>query len=402
MKIGKFAKTYQLTIDSVRHYMEMGLLLPEKDGSQYHFDEYCCDDIGDILDLKESGFRLDEIRDILYLKRLSTPITYEKNKYYKKMYATKHKEITQEIKALQQIESKLSRKMDEISAASFPYREHLGMDVNALSLLACPECRSRFILKDSEIRDNLIISGALHCNCGRSFAIEDGIIRSDKSTHMENPFGNDIEKFFLNYLKHSSSAFIHALTSDFRWLSRRFKQDVHHNSVILELGIGYGVFLRNVYECLSDSNIYIAVDHNISILRSLREMLRRIHPNKMIVLICADSLDLPLQPNVVDVLIDAGGNATRNTALFPETDQYMKEHSIILGSYITHPPSNRKAEYHTGNRVTLEEIRENINQINYSVYEERASKEMAPSGDEYAIHADEGSKVSTYVCALKR
>ena len=38
MRIGKFAESNKISIDTIRHYMEFGLIIPEKKGSHYHFD----------------------------------------------------------------------------------------------------------------------------------------------------------------------------------------------------------------------------------------------------------------------------------------------------------------------------------------------------------------------------
>ena len=41
MRIGEFAVKNNTTIDTVRHYMDLSLLTPEKEGSFYEFEENC-------------------------------------------------------------------------------------------------------------------------------------------------------------------------------------------------------------------------------------------------------------------------------------------------------------------------------------------------------------------------
>ena len=143
-----------------------------------------------------------------------------------------------------------------------------------------------------------------------------------------------------------------------------------------------------------ENNIYIAVDHNISILKSLKEMLKRINPNKMVILICSDALDIPLKQDTIDVLIDIGGEATNNSFLLKHIDKYTKRNSIILGSYII---SNTFLK----NDFILENIKNNIKSIEYNIYEERVSKEISQIG-EYGMELGENHKINNYVCCLKR
>ncbi|MBK0151610.1 MerR family transcriptional regulator, partial [Bacillus sp. S74] len=52
MKISKFAEVNNVSVDTIRHYMDLGLVIPEKKGSHYFFDEYCQKDIELILEYK--------------------------------------------------------------------------------------------------------------------------------------------------------------------------------------------------------------------------------------------------------------------------------------------------------------------------------------------------------------
>ena len=67
MKIGKFGEVNNLSIDTIRHYMDLSLIIPEKRGTLF-FDEYCQTDLELILHYKDLGFSLNEIKELFFIK----------------------------------------------------------------------------------------------------------------------------------------------------------------------------------------------------------------------------------------------------------------------------------------------------------------------------------------------
>ncbi|CAM4288575.1 MerR family transcriptional regulator [Paenibacillus tarimensis] len=57
MKVGRFAETNRLSIDAVRHYIDLGLIFPEKKGGQYVFDERCQEDLKLIFPIRKRFMR---------------------------------------------------------------------------------------------------------------------------------------------------------------------------------------------------------------------------------------------------------------------------------------------------------------------------------------------------------
>lgn len=68
MKTSEFSNKYNLSNDTVRYYMKLNLLVPQKKSGYYNFDEKCEKDIKEILRLKNMNFTLQEIKKILYFK----------------------------------------------------------------------------------------------------------------------------------------------------------------------------------------------------------------------------------------------------------------------------------------------------------------------------------------------
>lgn len=402
MKIGKFAVDNNLTLDTVRHYMDLGLLIPEKKDGYYYFDEKCSEDAHEIISLKEHGFKLSEILDILYIKRLTNPILYEKNKYYMNIYQNKHEQVIKEINILKDIECRLKDKIQVLSDKEFHLKHNVGVDISAIKLLACPSCKSDLALLKGDIKENQIISGVLKCKCGRVFQIEDGILISDNSVHMKNPFEDNSDDFFQSYFKETNTEYIQTLMKDFKWLFNRIENEILENEVLLDLGVGYGIVLRKIYNILLSNNIYIAVDHNLSILRSLKNMLERIDCKKKVFLICSDFLDIPIKNNSIDIVIDVGGTSVYNTKnnkfLLQHIDRLANKKTTLLGLYVI---SNSFIEKSYGNNFVLNTIKSAIKGLNYNIFDDRISKTISNTG-KYESKLLKNEKSNNYLCLAKR
>ena len=70
MKIGEFAKKYDVPISTVRYYIDEELLTAKKNGAQYDFDEINEFEMQILLDLRESAFSLEEMRRFINISRV--------------------------------------------------------------------------------------------------------------------------------------------------------------------------------------------------------------------------------------------------------------------------------------------------------------------------------------------
>lgn len=82
MKIGSFAKKFGVSIDTVRYYIDLGLLIPDKEKTQYQMNQMCLEDMAFIHQLKQVRFSLKEIHKILSLKRLTNSNDNEDASYF--------------------------------------------------------------------------------------------------------------------------------------------------------------------------------------------------------------------------------------------------------------------------------------------------------------------------------
>ena len=71
IKIGEVSKLLHISQDTIRYYMELGLIVPGRHGNLYDFSGDSIEDIRWIHKLKEMGFLLKEIQKVLSLRRTS-------------------------------------------------------------------------------------------------------------------------------------------------------------------------------------------------------------------------------------------------------------------------------------------------------------------------------------------
>src|SRR5476649_1302300 len=111
MKIGAFSKKNNITLDTIRHYIDIGLLVPNKNGKQYDFDERCQQDLEEIIDFKSLGFSLNEIKTIFFFKKFASIDRNEKKEYYKGIFKRKYNDISMEIEKLVDIKNRIDEKL---------------------------------------------------------------------------------------------------------------------------------------------------------------------------------------------------------------------------------------------------------------------------------------------------
>lgn len=97
MKIGKFAEYNNISKDTIRHYMDLGLIVPEKKSGQYDFDERCQQILEEIMALKNMDFTLNDIKNISRMQSLGQYSDYQKHNHYQKLFQDQYAKVTEEI-----------------------------------------------------------------------------------------------------------------------------------------------------------------------------------------------------------------------------------------------------------------------------------------------------------------
>ena len=405
MKIGEFADRNKVSKDTIRHYMDLGLVIPEKHGGQYYFDDRCQNDLKEIFNLKDMGFTLNEIKTIFLFRLLGNLTHYQQDEYYRTLFINKYEEILKEIENLTTIRSRLKEKIEDLSKYECEKKFTLGIDIGVLNIFKCLKCNGQLVIEDGTIKDNQIINGKLKCNCGEEYSIENGILIVNNYCN-ESQAGFDYN-YIAEYINVTDYNYLDNIYKGIDWVHKKIDFGDLKKQVILELGSGVGFALRSSYNKLSDDCIYLAVDHDIRRHKFLKTMLERAETKKNIVFICTDFSQIPIKDKSVDILLDFSGTSNysfeHNEFLLDLVDNYVKEEAYLIGSYILFKNfgSNSLIEYKYRRNFILENIKHGIEKLRYKVIDTKLS-DYVENGGKYEDYFVNGEKVYSYLFYGKR
>ncbi|MEH7438680.1 methyltransferase domain-containing protein [Neobacillus drentensis] len=405
MRIGQFGKVNEISIDAIRHYMDLGLIVPEKQGGHYVFDTSCQKDLELILDLKGMGFHLNEIKKIFHYKNFGQFTDYERDAFYQSLFLDKYEKLEQEIKNLIEMKNRLKGKVDQLSTSSSGSSNTLGIELSVLDILKCNKCGGSLTLQDGIIKKNQIVEGKLTCHCDQVYLIESGILRVGSSIESNNQISllNNIPE----YIQETDPLYLENMNKGLHWSKRKLGQIDLHKKVILELGSGVGFFLRNMYQDLPDDCLYIAVDHNLERHQFLKSLLERTGSKRNLLFICADFLDIPISKQTVDLVIDHSGTSNysfeHESFLLREVESLFKLDSYLLGSYLAFKNFSHKSKIESKYRdnFTDSKIKQNIRKLGYIPLEDRISGSIAKGG-KYEDFFVQGEEIFSYSFFGKR
>ena len=404
MKIGKFIKDNNITIDTIRHYMDFGLIIPVKLGSQYDFDSRCQEDLDSVLSLKNMGFSLNEIKSILMIKRLAQYSGYQESNNYQALFINKKQQLTDQIMELSKMKDNLEAKIQELSLVENRKKSIIGVDIRILNLLCCSECGRDLELLEGSVTNNQIINGKLVCSCGEEYRIEDGIIISSKNTEYINQSSNSLD--IMDYINTTDTQYLDNIYSSIELTFKKVQLNSYKNRIMLELGTGLGFFLRSTYEDLSDDTIYIAIDYDINKHILLKNLLETNHCQKKLLFICTDFNHIPIKEKSVDILIDVFGTSNysfyQTDFLLKRIDKYIKDESVLIGAYTIFKnfSSNSLIDIKYRKNFIEKNMKEQLLTLGYQLDE--AISNIIEKGGKYENYFNNSEKIYFYLVLGKR
>ncbi len=402
MRIGEFSKKNNISIETVRHYIDLELITPYKKGGQYDFDEKSQRSLNKVLELKSYGFTLNEVKSILIYESLGK-FSLEDSNLLKDIFKLKEKEINNKIQDLSIMEEKLKNKIKELTSKEEKNVIKVGIDINSLKYLSCVYCGGGLFLEEGNIKNNKIIDGKLKCKCNREYKIESGIlIIENRIINNDNRNENIME----DYLRDTDINHISSIKKGLDWGQYNLEKIDLNNKVLLEVGSGLGFALRNLYSMLTNS-IYIAIDNDITKHFYLKSLLENSNLNNNVILICTDFKKIPVKEEVIDVFLDCSGSSNywfqKNDFSIKDILKYLKKDAYVLLSYIIFKKISLNNFIKTENRrnFNIKHIKEEIKSNMFYKIDE-ISTDYLNKPSLYENYFKEGEEVYVYMYFGKR
>lgn len=336
MKIGEFSKQCGLSSNTIRYYIDKGLIIPEK-SSQYTFDQQCLDDVAAIRKLKNQHFTLDEIHQILSLVRNIDDPSHAKMLLLESIYVDKIQEIDGLIEQYKYEKASLEKDLAAFNPGERAERT-CGIHLSSLSLLCCPKCGHDFELSGASIVDYRVVSGLLQCSCGYHSEIRNGIIITEVEEGIDTLINYHVENVLLDYVQLISSHMSDLHFKAERWCRKNIPE-VSHGDVALTLG-EYSHLAWNFAKTDAEISNMHMVYYIPSFEKAMNIQSSMKHLNIQLkeIIIVGNSFDMPIKPNTVDLFFDNYSNYNHlfyyPDFAFSKIKGYLKDKAGLHGIFV--------------------------------------------------------------------
>ncbi len=334
MKIGDFARQFNVSTHAVRYYINMGLLVPRSRNKQFLFDENDIRDMEEISKLKQFQFSIKEIHHILSLKRISNFSNIEDANDYIQVLKRKKEEILTEQDNLDKAVESINKEVSAVGRKITRKPDKSGVPLSVMQYLYCPYCQKPFNFTDVKIENQQILSGNLLCSCGYKADIKDGIIMTYDSAISPYDYP-DLER---KCYKDLTPTTVSLLQKSYKWLVNHLDGINLSGKLILESHINAFCFLYTNFENLDKKAVYILVDCFPEIITMYKEKIESLNLGLNVVYIVNSSSRYPLKYGCLDIHLDYF--STNEYSLFHENDNlnsvimpYFGENSRFLGTF---------------------------------------------------------------------
>lgn len=343
MWIGELSKKYNVSKDTIRYYIQEGLIIPRSKEKYYDFGERSEKDLMQIISLKELGFTIKEIHKVLSIGRVSNLVDEQDLDQVIDVYMNKRADLIDDMNLLEMKIESIDDKINELKTQKKSEYKRLGIPFSMLNMLVCPSCKSSLSFTDVEMSDAYIYSGISSCQCGNELVVEEGIL----ITGNENDSEYDKPDLNRSFYKDIPPKLISDFQKSYNWMMKTIRKEKKY-PVVMETHINAYFFLHQHVETFDEDTLFIVVDKFPEMLKMYKRRLEKLNKPLNILFIADNTTDYPLKINTIDLFIDYFGinehGFFSNTNLLDEIDCFFKDSCHIAGTcfYFDQPSKSQE------------------------------------------------------------
>lgn len=334
MKISGFAEKFKVNVSTVRHYVNSGLLIPERKNGQYFFDKECENDMKNILRYKDYHFTLEEIQLLFFMEKASRFQDEVVMEVCAEILKNKHQEL---IKERNELEANIKSLEDDIAQMpEFRIVEDIkwGVPFSFIPNLYCPKCQVPLELDSARLSNNYLYSGDLRCDCGYKARIEDGVIISGEK-RLDTPFKafDNIESI-MSLKEEFSHNYRGLMAKTYLYMRDNIYNEGEVPKIILAGPFTYNFLLEHMGK-LGSNNSFVIIDPSIKRINKLKKIFSETEYD--IVYFAGNTTDLPIRHSSLDIYIDDW--STSNTLFtfgefhIEQIAPYLKKKAVVTGIF---------------------------------------------------------------------
>ncbi len=334
MRIGDFAKKYDMNVTAIRYYVDNALLTPQRKNNQYIFDSQCIKDMDNIIEYKKCGLSLEEIELLFFLEKTSKFKDETIRQIAREMLEGKIDEFKDEQVRIQSSIELLEKQLERFESIE-PEEENKpghGIPFSFIPMLYCPRCNVPLSMENTRISNNQIYEGELSCGCGYHAVIEDGTVLCDD--HVEDtPF-----KLFNNVDSVISAT--EEYSGVYRILLDKISMYLYQNMPETDMPqtVMFGPFTCNTLlrfcNDLNSDYSYIVIDPSLKRINRIRDYLGETALN--IVYMAGGIDEIPVRRGSVDIYMDdysvTNSMFTYGHYIYDSINRLLKPGGVILGA----------------------------------------------------------------------
>jgi len=393
LKIGEVSKLFNLSKDTIRYYMELGIIVPQRKGHLIDFDETAVNDLRWIIKLKSLRFTLKEIYDIISLRRVSNWVEPEDIEDY--IFKLKEKKgwITAELLQLRDAVEKIDEEINSFSYGMNHQIKKTGVPLKALELLCCPCCNSQMSVEGAGISGKYIFNGRLRCECGYEIEIVNGIV----ITKNKNESNYDKPDVTRELYKDIPADLVTLFQKSYNYMLNQIDKIDLKNKVILETNVNAYFFLyTNLKNICNNDCLFVITDKFPETLYMYKERIEFLGLDLDILYIADAGSDYPLRKGCVDILIDFFGTNEyciyRHSFLAEDILKYLGKSAEIIGTYFYFEPFSKSIKLLTKEypenyeyNFNIQKYRESLRRASFNVIDYEDIGFTKDSGDNLAF-----------------